>query len=76
MLECSRYPSQNSLSRYHSSNWGQLTPPYDSVYPLDNIDPKPLTLEGTLQIRSGKAEACPCTDFLNSFLDQLRDEIG
>jgi len=51
-------------------------PPDDSVYTLDHLYAKLLTLEGTMQTASGKAEARQRTDFLRSFLEQLRDEIG
>ncbi len=51
-------------------------PPDDSVYTLDHVYAKLLTLEGTMQTSSGKAEARQRTVFLKSVLDQLRDEIG
>lgn len=50
--------------------------PDDSVYTLDHLYAKLLTLEGTMQTTSGKAEARKRTHFLNHFLNQLRDEIG
>lgn len=50
--------------------------PDDSVYTLDHLYAKLLTLESTMQTPSGKAEARQRTVFLRSFLDQLRDEIG
>ena len=49
--------------------------PDDSVYTLDHLYAKLLTLEGTMQTSSGKAEARQRTEFLRGFLDQLRDEI-
>ena len=51
-------------------------PPDDSTYTLDHLYAKLLTLEGTMQTSSGKAEARQRTVFLNQFLDQLRNEIG
>ncbi|MES2921980.1 MAG: HD domain-containing protein [Verrucomicrobiota bacterium] len=51
-------------------------PADDSVYTLDHLYAKLLTLEGTMQTSSGKVEARQRTDFLKSFLDRLRDEIG
>ena len=51
-------------------------PPDDSIYTLDHLYAKLLTLEGTMQTSSGKAEARQRTVFLNQFLDQLRNEIG
>ena len=50
--------------------------PDDSVYTLDHLYAKLLTLEGTMQTSSGKAAARQRTEFLRGFLDQLRDEIG
>lgn len=50
--------------------------PDDSVYTLDHLYSKLLTLEGTMQTASGKIEARQRTDFLKRFVDQLRDEIG
>lgn len=50
--------------------------PDDSAYTLDHLYSKLLTLEGTMQTPSGKAEARQRTDFLRGFLDQLREEIG
>ena len=50
-------------------------PPDDSVYTLDHLYAKLLTLEGTMQTSSGKAEARQRTVFLRGFLDQLREEI-
>ena len=49
--------------------------PDDSVYTLDHLYAKLLTLEGTMQTSSGKTEAHQRTEFLRGFLDQLRDEI-
>ena len=49
--------------------------PDDSVYTLDHLYAKLLTLEGTMQTSSGKAEAHQRTEFLRGFLNQLRDEI-
>jgi uncharacterized protein len=51
-------------------------PADDSVYTLDHLYAKLLTLEGTMQTSSGKAEARQRTIFLKCFLDQLRGEIG
>ena len=51
-------------------------PPNDSIYTLDHLYAKLLTLEGTMQTSSGKDEARQRTVFLRGFLDQLRDEIG
>jgi uncharacterized protein len=48
----------------------------DSIYTLDHLYCKLLTLEGTMQTPSGKSEAGRRTAFLTHFLDQLRDEIG
>ena len=54
----------------------ELRPANDSIYTLDHLYAKLLTLEGTMQTSSGKAEARQRTVFLRSFLEQLRDEIG
>ena len=51
-------------------------PPNDSIYTLDHLYAKLLTLEGTMQTTGGKAEARQRTVFLRGFLDQLREEIG
>jgi len=51
-------------------------PADDSVYTLDHLYSKLLTLEGTMQTVSGKIEARQRTEFLRSFLNQLREEIG
>ncbi len=51
-------------------------PPDDSIYTLDHLYSKLLTLEGTMQTVSGKIEARQRTEFLRSFLNQLREEIG
>ncbi|MEX1116765.1 MAG: HD domain-containing protein [Akkermansiaceae bacterium] len=51
-------------------------PADDSIYTLDHLFCKLLTLEGTMQTPSGKSEAGRRTIFLTNFLDQLRDEIG
>lgn len=51
-------------------------PADDSIYTLDHLYAKLLTLEDTMQTASGKAEARQRTVFLRSFLEQLRDEIG
>jgi uncharacterized protein len=48
----------------------------DSIYTLDHLYCKLLTLEGTMQTPSGKSEAGRRTVFLTHFLDQLRDEIA
>ena len=53
-----------------------LREPDDSVYTLDHVYRKLLTLEGTMQTASGKKEARQRTEFLTRFLDQLREEIG
>lgn len=49
--------------------------PDDSVYTLDHLFSKLLTLEGTMQTSSGKLEARQRADFLKVFLVQLRQEI-
>lgn len=51
-------------------------PPDDSVYTLDHLYAKLLTLEDTMQTEAGKGEARQRTVFLRDFLKQLRDEIG
>ncbi len=50
--------------------------PDDSVYTLDHLYSKLLTLEGTMQTSSGKLEARQRTEFLRTFLHQLQQEIG
>ncbi|MEO5915841.1 MAG: HD domain-containing protein [Luteolibacter sp.] len=48
----------------------------DSVYTLDHLYCKLLTLEGTMQTDAGRKEAAQRTVFLREFLAQLQDEIG
>ena len=48
----------------------------DSVYTLDHLYRKLLTLEGTMQTESGRKEAVRRTQFLKDFLAQLREEIS
>ncbi len=48
----------------------------DSVYTLDHLYRKLLTLESTMQTEAGKKEAGRRTEFLKEFLAQLRLEIG
>lgn len=50
--------------------------PDDSVYTLDHIYQKLLTLEGTMKTESGRKEAARRTEFLREFLEQMRDEVG
>lgn len=50
--------------------------PDDAVYTLDHLYCKLLTLEGTMQTRTGKDEAHERTLFLRRFLEQLAREIG
>jgi uncharacterized protein len=49
--------------------------PDDSVYTLDHIYQKLLTLEGTMKTESGKKEAAKRTEFLREFLKQMRNEV-
>ncbi len=48
----------------------------DSIYTLDHLYCKLLTLEGTMQTASGRMEAAQRTVFLRQFLEQLGGEIG
>ncbi len=50
--------------------------PDDSVYTLDHVYQKLLTLEGTMKTQSGRKEAAKRTEFLREFLKQMRDEVG
>lgn len=50
--------------------------PDDSIYTLDHLYCKLLTLEATMQTPSGKSEAQQRTFFLRQFLAQLGEEIG
>lgn len=50
--------------------------PDDSVYTLDHCYRKLLTLEGTMQTKSGRAEAVDRTEFIRQFLHQLEQEIS
>ncbi len=47
----------------------------DSVYTLDHLYSKLLTLEDTMQTAAGKNEARQRTEFLRRFQNQLKDEI-
>ena len=49
--------------------------PDDSVYTLDHIYQKLLTLEGTMKTESGRKEAARRTEFLRGFLEQMKDEV-
>lgn len=49
--------------------------PDDSVYTLDHVYQKLLTLEGTMKTGAGKKEARRRTEFLTGFLEQMRDEV-
>lgn len=48
----------------------------DSIYTLDHVYRKLLTLEGTMQTESARKEAGRRTVFLREYLTQLRDEIS
>ena len=50
--------------------------PDDSVFTLDHLFSKLLTLEGSMQTPIGKIEARQRTQFLRQFLAQLGSEIG
>ncbi|GAB5521713.1 MAG: HD domain-containing protein [Rhodothermales bacterium] len=50
--------------------------PDDHTYTLDHFYTKLLTLAGTMQTDSGRAEAKRRTAFLQVFLEELRSEIG
>ena len=50
--------------------------PDDRASAVDHFYTKLLKLEGTMQTASGRREARARTEFLQSFLDQLRREIG
>lgn len=50
--------------------------PDDSVYTLDHVYQKLLTLEGTMKTAAGKREAVRRTEFLRDFLRQMADEVG
>ena len=54
----------------------QSRPADDSIYTLDHLYCKLLTLEGTMQTASGRKEAAQRTVFLQQFLEQLGGEIG
>lgn len=51
-------------------------PADDSIYTLDHVYRKLLTLEATMQTAGGRAEAAGRTRFLHQFLDQLAAEIS
>lgn len=51
-------------------------PPDDRAYTVDHFYTKLLTLAGTMQTASARAEAARRTAFLRAFLDQLATEIG
>lgn len=53
----------------------QTRKPNDSVFTLDHLYCKLLTLEATMQTLTGKREAHQRTEFLQQFLKQLQDEI-
>ncbi|MBJ7255660.1 MAG: HD domain-containing protein [Akkermansiaceae bacterium] len=53
----------------------QTRKPNDSVFTLDHLYCKLLTLEATMQTLTGKREAHQRTKFLQQFLRQLQDEI-
>lgn len=48
----------------------------DSIYTLDHLYCKLLTLAGTMQTEGGKTEAERRTGFLQQFLDQMKAELG
>jgi uncharacterized protein len=50
--------------------------PDDSVYTLDHIYQKLLTLEGAMKTAAGKQEAARRTRFIRDFLNQMADEVG
>lgn len=50
--------------------------PDDSVYTLDHVYQKLLTLEGTMKTAAGKREAVRRTEFLRDFLREMADEVG
>ncbi len=50
--------------------------PDDSLFTLDHLFAKLLTLEGTMQTPGGRVEAGQRTQFIRQFLAQLHDEIG
>jgi uncharacterized protein len=47
----------------------------DSVYTLDHLYCKLLTLAGTMQTDAGKIEAADRSAFLTHFLDQMAKEL-
>lgn len=51
-------------------------PPADAEFCVDHFFAKLLTLESTMQTEGGRAEARQRTDFMRSYLDQLRHEIS
>jgi uncharacterized protein len=62
---------------YHTSDpFCEHRPPNDGIYTLDHCYAKLLTLEGTMQTASGKAEAKSRTEFIKRFLEQMEMEIG
>ncbi len=50
--------------------------PDDGLYTLDHVYRKLLTLEDTMQTDAGRIEARRRTQFLQDYLDQLRQEIS
>ena len=50
--------------------------PDDSLFTLDHLFSKLLTLEDTMQTPGGRQEARQRTQFIRHFLSQLRDEIA
>lgn len=48
----------------------------DKKFSLDHFYTKLLKLESMMNTKQGKAEAKKRTDFMKSFLEQLKDEIG
>jgi uncharacterized protein len=51
-------------------------PPDDDTYTLDHIYAKLLRLPDTMQTEAGRAEAQQRAAFLQTYLDQLRDELN
>jgi uncharacterized protein len=77
LARCLMLGGETHRPLYHAGEPFPTTrPPDDRAYTIDHFYTKLLTLAGTMQTASARAEAERRTAFLRTFLDQLATEIG
>jgi uncharacterized protein len=77
LARCLMLGGETGRPLYHAAEPFPTTrPPDDRAYTIDHFYTKLLSLAGTMQTASARAEAERRTAFLRAFLDQLATEIG